>query len=116
MDIRRRYRRAFTLIEIMTVVAVIGVLAAIAITNFMAAQRVARRNSCIANLKQIQVVINTWALDTGSNADTALTMSDLVPDYIKVWPKEGTMDYPLPSTIDAVPVCPNFTANSDHTI
>lgn len=116
MAIERRDRRAFTLVEIITVVAIIGLLATIAIANFMAAQRVARRNACIANLKQIQIIVNTWALDTGSKSDAAFTMSDLVPDYIKTWPKEGTMDYPLPATIDATPICPNSAANPDHTI
>jgi len=116
MAIERRDRRAFTLVEIITVVAIIGILATIAIANFMAAQRVARRNACIANLKQIQIVIGTWALDTGSNSDAALTIADLVPNYIKVWPKEGTADYPLPAAIGAVPTCPNFASNSDHTI
>ncbi|MBU0881797.1 MAG: type II secretion system GspH family protein [Candidatus Omnitrophica bacterium] len=116
MVIRRDDRRAFTLIEIITVVAIIGLLATIAIANFMAARRVARRNACIANLKQIQIVTNTWVLDTGSNANAVLTMSDLVPDYIKAWPKEDMMDYPLPATIYAVPVCPNAAVNIDHTI
>ncbi len=116
MAIERRNGRAFTLIEIMTVVAIVGLLAAIAIANFVAAQRVAKRNVCIANLKQIQVVINTWALDTGANSDATFTISDLVPDYIKVWPKEGTTDYPLPAAISAVPVCPNSAVNTDHTI
>ena len=116
MVIRTSNRRAFTLIEIITVVAIIGLLATIAIANFMAAQRVARRNACIANLKQIQIIVNTWALDTSSNSDATFTMADLVPDYIKAWPKEGTMDYPLPATIDAMPVCPNSAVNIDHTI
>ena len=116
MAIERRDKRAFTLVEIITVVAIIGILSVIAIANFMAAQRVAKRNACIANLKQIQTVISTWALDTGSSSDATFTMTDLVPSYIKVWPKEGTADYPLPAAIGAVPVCPNATTNIDHTI
>lgn len=116
MAIENSNKRAFTLIEIITVVAIIGILAAVAITSFMAAQRTARKNACVANLKQIQAVINTWALDTGADSDSTFTMADLVPGYIKVWPKEGTADYPLPGAINAVPVCPNVTANTDHTI
>jgi prepilin-type N-terminal cleavage/methylation domain-containing protein len=116
MAIKSADRRAFTLIEIITVVAVIGILAAVAITSFMSAQRTARKNACITNLKQIQAVINTWALDTGSGSDATFTMADLVPGYIKVWPKEGTADYPLPGAIGAIPACPNAAVNTDHTI
>ena len=107
-------RRGFTLVEIMTVIGIIGVLAVIAIANFMTARRVAQKNVCTANLKQIQVVVNTWALDTDAGPGATFTKEDLVPNYIKAWPKEGTADYPLPDSISSTPVCPNAVA--DHTI
>ena len=43
----------FTLVEIMIVVAIIGLLAAIAIPNFVRARATSQANACINNLRQI---------------------------------------------------------------
>ena len=55
----------------MIVVAMIGLLAAIAIPNFVKAREKAQQTVCIANLKAIDGVKGTWALETKrSNTDT----------------------------------------------
>jgi prepilin-type N-terminal cleavage/methylation domain-containing protein len=63
MQINTSRRSAFTLVEIMIVVAIIGLLAAIAIPNFIKAREASQKNACIANLKQIDGAKNTWALE-----------------------------------------------------
>ena len=79
-------RRGFTLVEIMIVVAIVGLLAAIAIPNFIKAREVAQRNACIANLKQIQNALQIRAIDKNKPTTENVTMDDLVPDYLRKAP------------------------------
>jgi len=77
-------KQGFTLVEIMIVVAIIGLLAAVAIPNFMRARETAQTNACIANLKQIDGAKTLWSLDTG--ASTTPGWTDVVTAYIKKQP------------------------------
>ncbi len=58
----------FTLVEIMIVVAIIGLLAAIAIPNFIKARATSQANACINNLRQIDAAKQQWALETQQNS------------------------------------------------
>ena len=77
-------RAGFTLVEIMIVVAIIGLLAAIAIPNFIRARATSQANACINNLRQIDGAINQWALENGKSNGSAVATTQTVSGYIKL--------------------------------
>jgi prepilin-type N-terminal cleavage/methylation domain-containing protein len=86
----QRNNKGFTLVEIMIVVAIIGLLAAIAIPNFVKARTTAQTNACIANLKQIDGAKEQYALEEklapGATCDMA-AIAGTSADYIKATPE-----------------------------
>jgi prepilin-type N-terminal cleavage/methylation domain-containing protein len=85
MKTMKNVRKAgFTLVEIMIVVAIIGLLAAIAIPNFVKARATSQANACINNLRQIDAAANQFALENKKTSGSAVNWpTDLVP-YIKL--------------------------------
>lgn len=67
----------FTVTEVLIVAGIIGVLAEIAIPNFLAAKKSAQRNSCINNLRQIDSAKQQWALEELRPSSAVPTMTDL---------------------------------------
>jgi prepilin-type N-terminal cleavage/methylation domain-containing protein len=101
MQIKTTNKAGFTLVEIMIVVAIIGLLAAIAIPNFVKARTTSQANACVNNLRQIDGAKQQWALEQ-KQLPTASPASDVLRPYLG----RG-------SAGSAFPVCP---ANGTYTV
>jgi prepilin-type N-terminal cleavage/methylation domain-containing protein len=117
MKVNRTHKAGFTLVEIMIVVAIIGLLAAIAIPNFVKARSASQKNVCIANMKQIDGAKATWALEARKNNGDTPVVGDLFGSdkYIRVAPEcpSGTAAYVL-NAVDSKQLCPNVGVVTDH--
>jgi prepilin-type N-terminal cleavage/methylation domain-containing protein len=69
----------FTLVEIMIVVAIIGMLAAIAIPNFVRSRERAQMTACISNLRNIDSAKAEWALEQHKQNSDTPAGSDIQP-------------------------------------
>jgi prepilin-type N-terminal cleavage/methylation domain-containing protein len=117
MKTNKNNRKAgFTLVEIMIVVAIIGLLAAIAIPNFVRARQTSQTNACINNLRIIDAAKQQWALEKAQTSSPAI--SDIVP-YIgrggSVMPSEPLGGTYVINVLTNVPTCSKVTAtNGTH--
>jgi len=99
-------RSGFTLVEIMIVVAIIGLLASIAIPNFVRSRTRAQTNVCINNLRVLESAKTQWALEFKKVDTDTVRDTDLSP-YLRAsqWPScpaNGTYEV---TTVSASPTC-----------
>ena len=114
---KKRMKKGFTLVEIMIVVAIIAILAAVAIPNFISYRKTSQMNACISNLKQLQTATEQWRMKPGNTG--APTLEGLCgPEstkYIKttpVCPAGGT--YTAPATESDEWTCSSSESGYEH--
>lgn len=85
IPLEKSFLTGYTLVEIMIVVAIIGVILSIALPNYLKTGKASARTACISNLKQIDGAIEQWALDhsiaTGALPDAE--QEEEIYNYIK---------------------------------
>ena len=91
----------FTLVEIMIVVAIIGVLAAIGIPSFLHARTQSQATACINNLRQIETAVQQVAIEKGLHVGDDVSYPNDITPYIKL------------NKVGSIPPCP---AGGDYSL
>jgi prepilin-type N-terminal cleavage/methylation domain-containing protein len=96
--------RGFTLVEIMIVVAIIGLLSVIAIQNFNMARKNTQKTTCYKNLKNIDGVKKTYAINERKEGSEEVSLQDLKSHLSRRPVCPGGGEYSL-GTVDEKTTC-----------
>ena len=121
MKLDRTKKSGFTLVEIMIVVAIIGLLAAIAIPNFARARTTSQTNACINNLRQIDGAKQTWALEHNLQPSATPADSDVQPylgrggnGQLPICPADSSATFDTSYSLNDLASPPNCLISTSH--
>ena len=103
--IRKAKQHGFTLIELLIVVAIIGIIAAIAIPNLLNAINRSKQKRTMADMRSISTAIESYAVDNAAYpaaSSPATLAASIEPAYIKILPAAD--GWGRAYTIDSTPV------------
>ncbi len=109
----------YTLVEIMIVVGIIGLLAAISIPNFLKSRSRSQATACINNLVHMDDAANEWALENGKRTGDPIVFDTDLKPYLKLnsagqipqCPANGTYEL---DTVGTNPTCSLSTYSPPH--
>jgi prepilin-type N-terminal cleavage/methylation domain-containing protein len=116
VKMKNERKAGFTLVEIMIVVAIIGLLAVIAIPSFVRARQTTQTNACINNLRQIDGAKDQYAIENNKSTGDAAAAASIEP-YMKRTladtkePLGGDYSANI-GVIGTDPTCPNYAAGT----
>jgi len=91
---KRNVRKGFTMVELMAVLIILGLLAAVVVRNFVGQTDRARVTTTKANLKLLHMAVNQFKMDTGRfpTEEEGLTVLIEQPSDIENWPPGGYLE------------------------
>ena len=106
-----RSKAGFTLVEIMIVVAIIALLAAIMIPNLLKSRATSQANACINNLRQIDAAANQFAVEQHKRTGDDINYPNDLTPYVKL-NKQGSIPscpvggyYYQDAKVGSIPTC-----------
>ena len=79
-----RHFDGFTLVEIMIVVAIVSLLAAIAIPNLLKASARSQATTCVNNLRQIDTAVQQFSIEGGKHVGDIINYPNDLTPYIRL--------------------------------